>query len=85
MDKKLSIEFGKTIRKFRLSKGLSQEQLGFKADVHRTYVGMIERGEKNITLENIKKFCHGLDITMQQLFSEFNESQDECDLYRTGV
>ena len=49
------IQFGKKVREERLKKRLSQEQLAEKAGLHRTYIGMIERAEKNITLENISK------------------------------
>ena len=43
---KILVMFGERVRKFRKEKGLSQEQLAFKADLHRTYIGMIERAEK---------------------------------------
>ena len=48
MNKKLSQEFGKVIQNLRKEKGLSQEELGFRSNLHRTYIGMIERAEKNI-------------------------------------
>ncbi len=54
---KILVTFGERVRKFRKEKGLSQEQLAFKADLHRTYIGMIERAEKNITLLNIEKIA----------------------------
>lgn len=57
MNKKLSTKFGEVIREIRKERNLSQEELADKAEVHRTYVGMIERGEKNITLENIQKLA----------------------------
>ena len=53
MKKTILIKFGEKVREVRLKQGLSQEELASRAGVHRTYVGMIERGEKNITLENI--------------------------------
>ena len=59
-NEKILIHFGKNVRKFRKEKGLSQEQLAFKADLHRTYVGMIERAEKNITLLNIEKIANAI-------------------------
>ncbi|KAF2518253.1 helix-turn-helix transcriptional regulator [Flavobacterium salilacus subsp. salilacus] len=70
MNKELSLKFGQLIREIRLEKKLSQEELAYRADVHRTYVGMVERGEKNITLENIHKFCKGLDVSMEFLFQK---------------
>jgi len=65
---KILINFGERVRKFRKEKGLSQEQLAFKADLHRTYIGMIERAEKNITLININKIANALEVEMSKLF-----------------
>jgi transcriptional regulator with XRE-family HTH domain len=50
---KILIQFGQRVREERIKQKLSQEQLAELADVHRTYIGMIERAEKNITLQNI--------------------------------
>ncbi len=72
MNKKLSQEFGKVIQNLRKEKGLSQEELGFRSNLHRTYIGMIERGEKNITLENIDRLSKGLDISMKTIFDNLN-------------
>ena len=63
----LLIKFGKKVREKRAALHLSQEELAERANVHRTYVGMIERGEKNITLENIAKFAKALNLTLSQL------------------
>lgn len=68
MSKEILIKFGQRIREERLKQGLSQEELARKAGVHRTYVGMIERAEKNITLENIGKFCSALNIPIYKIF-----------------
>lgn len=68
MDKKLLKLFGQRIRQIRMLKKLSQEQLALMADLHRTYIGMIERGEKNITLLNIEKLSNALAIEMKELF-----------------
>ncbi|WP_281634607.1 helix-turn-helix domain-containing protein [Flavobacterium luteolum] len=62
------ITFGNNVRQIRISKGLSQEQLAHLADVHRTYIGMIERAEKNITLINIQKIAKGLNVNLIDLF-----------------
>lgn len=72
MDSKqnILIQFGKQVRKIRKEKGLSQEELAYKADLHRTYIGMIERAEKNITLINIEKIANALEINIKELFSE---------------
>ncbi len=60
-------KFGQRVREERLKQGLSQESLAAKAGVHRTYVGMIERGEKNITLINIEKIAKALGISVSEL------------------
>ena len=64
---KILIKFGDKVREVRIEKGLSQEQLAYLADVHRTYIGMIERAEKNITLINIEKIANALEISINQL------------------
>lgn len=61
------IKFGENVREKRKEKGLSQEQLSFKADLHRTYIGMIERAEKNITLSNIEKIAKALEVDIIEL------------------
>jgi len=66
--KEILIKFGNNVRKYRKEKGLSQEELSFKAELHRTYIGMIERAEKNITLINIGKIAKALDIEIKDLF-----------------
>ena len=55
------------MREERVKLGLSQEGLASRAGVHRTYIGMIERAEKNITLENIEKIAKALSLTPKQL------------------
>jgi len=67
MKKELLIKFGNRVREERFKLGLSQEELAGKAGVHRTYIGMIERAEKNITLENIQKIAQALKIEISQL------------------
>jgi DNA-binding XRE family transcriptional regulator len=62
------IKFGNKVRQFRKEKNLSQEELSFKAGLHRTYIGMIERAEKNITLINIEKIAKALDIDISIFF-----------------
>lgn len=71
MNEKIQVlkQFGNKVREERLEKGLSQEELAEKAGVHRTYVGMIERAEKNITLKNIQKVAKALDLPISDLFN----------------
>ncbi|MFV0571062.1 MAG: helix-turn-helix domain-containing protein [Xanthomarina gelatinilytica] len=66
--KEILIKFGERVREIRKEKGLSQEELSFKADLHRTYIGMIERAEKNITLVNIEKIANALEVNIEELF-----------------
>lgn len=69
MKKKVLIDFGKRVRRERLKQQLSQEELAEKANLHRTYIGMIERAEKNITLENIEKIAKGLGFSLAELMN----------------
>lgn len=62
------VRFGERVKNIRMAQGLSQEKLAEKALLHRTYVGMIERGEKNITLKNIYRIAHGLGVDIRDLF-----------------
>lgn len=59
--------FGTRVREERLKRNLSQEELASFARVHRTYIGMIERAEKNITLKNIEKVATALNIPINEL------------------
>jgi transcriptional regulator with XRE-family HTH domain len=67
MNRQLLIKFGKRVRDVRTRQGLSQEKLGEKAKVHRTYIGMIERAEKNITLTNMEKIARALGLRVSDL------------------
>lgn len=60
--------FGQRVREERIKLGLSQEELATRAGVHRTYIGMVERAEKNITLVNIYKISKALRIPISELF-----------------
>jgi transcriptional regulator with XRE-family HTH domain len=64
------LKFGERVRVFRKEEGLSQEDLAHKAELHRTYIGMIERAEKNITLLNIEKIANALNISIKDLLDE---------------
>lgn len=67
MKKDVLIKFGKRVREERLKKKLSQEEFADIAGVHRTYIGMIERAEKNITLENIEKIAKAFNKDLSEL------------------
>ncbi|NRD78596.1 helix-turn-helix transcriptional regulator [Bacillus sp. BRMEA1] len=59
---------GERLRLFRKRLGLSQEELDDRVSLHFTYIGQIERGEKNLTLESLEKILVGLEITFEELF-----------------
>lgn len=60
-------EFGKRIRQLRTDRKLSQEELSFQTGFHRTYIGMVERGERNISLSNIGVFAKYFEMTVSEL------------------
>ena len=66
---KVLIQFGEKVRFIRKERGLSQEQLAHNANLHRTYIGMIERAEKNITLLNIEKIADALEVSVHELLN----------------
>ena len=69
MDKdNVLIKFGNKVRQYRLEQGISQEELAFRANLQRTYIGMVERAERNITLVNIEKIANALNININDLF-----------------
>lgn len=60
--------FGKRMRELRTAKGLSQEALALICGLDRTYIGGIERGERNVSLVNIEKIAAGLGLPVRELF-----------------
>ena len=61
-------KFWQKIRGLRKEKWISQEKLAEKAKLHRTYIWMIERGERNVTIENIEKLANALEVKISDLF-----------------
>jgi transcriptional regulator with XRE-family HTH domain len=70
MKKSILQKFGEKVREERLKQNISQEELAMRAGVHRTYIGMIERAEKNITLESIDKIATALKINISIFFKD---------------
>ncbi|MBX3268336.1 MAG: helix-turn-helix transcriptional regulator [Acidobacteria bacterium] len=67
VNKKLLKQFGDRIRRLRTARGLTQEQLAELTGFHRTYIGMIERGERNLSLTNIATFADTLELRISEL------------------
>lgn len=67
------IQFGKRITRLRQRRAMSQEELATKAGVHRTYIGMIERGEKNITILTLLRVTTALDVKLSDLLKGFED------------
>ena len=67
--KSIEKQFGKRLKELRLARGLSQEALAFKSGMHRTYLGGIERGERNPSLKNITAIAKVLGVSLSQFFS----------------
>ncbi|HEF5238127.1 helix-turn-helix domain-containing protein [Bacillus paranthracis] len=67
---------GSQIRILRKNKNLSQEELAFKAGFHPTYIGQVERGEKNLTVSSLNMITTALDITLEEFFSFVEPSKD---------
>ena len=70
---------GQRIRSYRITQGLSQEKLAELSGCHPTYIGQLERGEKNATLESIEKIATALDVSLSKLFEKLggqNNMQD---------
>lgn len=65
---------GQRIRNYRTQKGLSQEKLAELAGCHPTYIGQLERGEKNATLESVEKIASAMDISLSELFDKLGKS-----------
>lgn len=72
----LSIEIGQRIRNYRLQNKLSQEELAEKCGLHPTYIGQVERGEKNATIESISRITAGLSISLGTLFENITSFDD---------
>lgn len=67
LNRQFLLFLGKNIRKLRERKNISQEEFGELVGVHRTYVGMVERGEKNITIFSLRKFAEALGVQVRDL------------------
>lgn len=72
----ISISIGDRLRRRRVDMGYTQEHLAELANLHPTYIGQVERGEKNVTIESLEKICLALNYPMDELF---------CNLHAMGI
>ena len=73
-------ELGERLRAYRTQRGWSQEEMAERADLHTTYIGQLERGEKNATIESISKVAAALDISLPKLFENISLASSEKDI-----
>ena len=69
----ISHEVGRRIRMYRLRQGMTQETLAEKSELYHTYIGQVERGEKNLTLASCEKILTALGVTFSELFENIEE------------
>lgn len=65
--KNILIEFGTKVKNLRIAQGLTQQQLADKSGLHKNYIGMVERGERNPSLKNIETIAMALGVSISQL------------------
>ncbi|OGS08351.1 MAG: transcriptional regulator [Elusimicrobia bacterium RIFOXYA12_FULL_51_18] len=66
--KDIRILYGEKLKDFRKKQGLSQEELGFKSSLHRTYISEVERGRRNISIVNIARIAKALGLPIRDFF-----------------
>jgi transcriptional regulator with XRE-family HTH domain len=71
------LAFGQAVRKRRLEIGLSQEAFAEKSQLHRTYIGGIERGKRNVALLNLIQIAQALEITPEELLARISANLQE--------
>jgi len=63
-------KFGKNLKRLRLDKGISQESLALSADLDRTYIPRIEKGERNVSITVVEKLANALNVKISELFKD---------------
>ena len=74
VDMDIKKKFGKQVKKFRLEKGLSQEALANQADLDRTYIPSIEKGDRNVSITVIEKIAKALQVKIVELLDEIDDA-----------
>lgn len=69
-DQRFLRRIGDRIREHRVARGLTQDELGKKCELHRTFIGSVERGERNVSILNLKVIAAALRVSLTELFSE---------------
>lgn len=72
-----NVALGRVVRRWRVERGISQEELGFRSDLHRTFVGQMERAEKQPTLATIEKLLEGTGMGLAELAQLVEWEQEE--------
>lgn len=67
MKTEINIKFGQRVVELRKQKGIPQEELAFRCNIQRSYMGVIERGEKSVTLNTLEKIAKGLEVSIIEL------------------
>ena len=78
-DEALAKRFGALVRRLRLERGYSQERFGEVSGLHRTYIGMVERGETNVTLGTAYRLAGALGIGLSSILVELERASDGGD------
>lgn len=73
MQEQIRVAYGKTIRTIRQTKKISQEELADLCGLHRTYISDVELGKRNVSLENIDKIAHALQVKKSEIFVEVEQ------------
>ncbi|MCG7287606.1 MULTISPECIES: helix-turn-helix domain-containing protein [Micrococcales] len=73
MEGELQVTVGRRVRRLRLERGISQEALARDVDMHRTYLGGVERGERNLTLRSVERLADRLGVPVRELIGEAPE------------
>lgn len=72
MEKELLIKIGNTIKTTRVSNGLSQADLAEKSQLHKNFIGMVERGERGATIASLQRICLALGFSLTEFFQSLN-------------
>jgi len=69
-EKRAQLAFGKAMQKFRKQTGVSQEKLALTCGIHRTYLGSVERGERNVSIQNMVRIAEALHVPLSKIILE---------------